>query len=379
MKKDRLENRPHIAIIVPGGIGNDDNIPSLLNFLSRLSTVYDLSIYSFARLTSQHTLIENNCIISYPPASFGNNTLLKILFFLWRIRKDHAQKAFSAIHGFWIMSQGITAVLAAKMLRLPSIVSLLGGDVVYFPTIGYGSMRTAAHKKLIIWCVKNADRVTVLTRFQEQAMKTNGISREHILVIPFGVDITQFSFRPHTTSGCIEFILIGNLNKVKDPYTAIRTFSLLTRNRDCHLTIVGSDILGGGAQEYARSLDVFEKITWKGKARHETIPALLHTSDFLLLTSIFEGEGVVVMEAYACGAIAAGTNVGLLADVGDRDVTADSGDAVGLAEKIERLIAQPEKLQKMREKNRKFAERYSIEWTFSEYSRVYEKILKKGK
>lgn len=374
-----MEDRTRIAILVAGGIGIDDNIPSLLDILRRLSVECDLSIYSFSRLTSHPALVESNCSTTYPPAILENNSLLKILFFLWRIRKDHAQRAFSATHGFWIISQGITAVLAARMLRIPSIVSLLGGDVVYLPTIDYGSMRTFAHKKLITWCIKNADRVTVLTRFQQQVMKTNAIPREDVSVIPFGVDITQFSFRPHTTSGCLEFIFVGNLNRVKDPYTAIRTYSHLNKNRDCHLTVVGSDTLAGGVQEYARTLNVYERITWKGKVRHETIPSLLHSSDFLLLTSLFEGESVVVMEAFASGVIVAGTRVGLLADVGDDDVTVESGDAAGLAEKIERLISQPERLQEMRVKNRKLAEHYSIEWTCSEYGRVYKEVVKKEK
>lgn len=355
----------------------DDNIPSLLDLLCRLGVSYDLSIYSFSRLTSHPDLASNHPTISYPPPSFRNSSLLKILFFLWRIRKDHAQRAFIATHGFWIMSQGITAVLASKLLDIPSIVSLLGGDTVYFPAIGYGSLRSVAHRKMITWCINNADRVTSLSRFQERMMKANGISRDQVSIIPFGVNTTEFSFRAKATSRRIEFIFIGNLNKVKDPCTAIRTFSLLAKNHDCHLTIAGSDTLDGAVQEYARSLHVYERITWKGKVRHEAIPSLLHSSDFLLLTSLFEGEAVVVMEAFACGVIVAGARVGLLADVGDDDVTVESGDAEGLADKIERLIAQPEKLQGIRLKNRKLAEHYSIEWTCSEYGKLYEELVKK--
>jgi len=372
-----LKDRPRIAVIVPGGIGVDDNIPSLLDLLCRLSASYDLSIYSFSRLTSHPALLKNSCTISYPPALFENNTLLKIIYFLWRIRKDHAQRAFSATQGFWIMTQGIAAVLSARMLHIPSIVSILGGDVVHFPAIGYGSLKGVAHRKMITWCINNADRVIVLTKFHEQVMNANRISREHISVIPFGVDVNQFSFRPKPTSDRLEFIFVGNLNKVKDPYTAIRTFSLLTQNRDCHLTVVGSDTLDGGVQEYARSRNGYERIIWKGKVRHEAIPSLLHSSDFLLLTSLFEGEGVVVMEAFACGVIVAGTKVGLLADVGDADVTVESGEATELAEKIEHLITQPERLEELRAKNRKLAEHYSIDWTCSEYGRLYEEVVKK--
>jgi glycosyltransferase involved in cell wall biosynthesis len=135
--------------------------------------------------------------------------------------------------------------------------------------------------------------------------------------------------------------------------------------------------LDGGVQEYARSRNGYERIIWNGKVRHEAIPSLLHSSDFLLLTSLFEGEGVVVMEAFACGVIVAGTKVGLLADVGDADVTVESGEATELAEKIEHLITQPERLEELRAKNRKLAEHYSIDWTCSEYGRLYEEVVKK--
>ena len=209
-------------------------------------------------------------------------------------------------------------------------------------------------------------------------MTAKGISKDAMSVIPFGADTTQFSFHPHISDARTEFIYIGNLNKVKDPYTAIWTFSILTQSLDCHLTVVGSDTLNGDVQEYARSLNVYEKITWKGKVNHETIPSLLHSSDFLLLTSMFEGEAVVVMEAFACGATVVGTKAGLLADVMHEEVTVEPGDAEGLAEKIERLFAHPERVKELRLKNRKLAEHYPMEWTCSEYSSLYARIAKRG-
>jgi glycosyltransferase involved in cell wall biosynthesis len=51
------------------------------------------------------------------------------------------------------------------------------------------------------------------------------------------------------------------------------------------------------------------------------------------------------------------------------------GDAEGLAEKIEKLIAQPLVIREMQSANRALAEKYTAEWTWSEYKKLYEELL----
>ncbi len=374
-----MENKPRIAILVPGGIGASDNIPSLLELICRLAEPYNISIYSFSHLTPHSSLHTNRCAVSFAPKFFGKNNLLKIIYFLWLIRKDHKQKNFNIVHGFWVMNQGIVAVLAGKLLRLPAVVSLLGGDVVYLPSIHYGNMRNTIYRKIVRWVVKEADRVVVLTRFQERLMVKDGIVSNRLSIIPFGVDTSKFAFRPRALSEALRFVFIGNLNKVKDPFTLIKAFSLLARKFDCRLTIVGLDILNGEAEKYARSLGVHDKIEWKGKVPHETISSVLYLTDFLLLTSLYEGEAVVVMEAFASGVVVVGTKVGLLADVEDDRVVVMPGDAEGLVKKIESLVMQPQAVRDIQSANRAFAEKYSATWTWFEYKTVYEELLQQSR
>ena len=371
-----MGNRPRIAILVPGGIGKDDNIPSLLDLICRIAETYDVSIYSFSRLTLHPSLDSDHCSVSFSPAVLGRNKLLKALYFLWRIRRDHAQKEISAVHGFWVISQGIVAVLAGKLIRVPSVISLLGGDAVYLPAIRYGGMRNVFNRKVIQWCVGHADRVTILTKFQQRTMNANGVTSKRISIIPFGVDTSKFIFHPRTLSEPIQFSFIGNLNRVKDPLTLVKTFSLLVRKFNCTLTIAGADILNGQAREFARTLGINDKIQWMGKVPHDVIPSILHETHFLILTSLFEGEAVVVMEAFASGAVVVGTSVGMLADMGDDRVVVMPGDAEGLVEKIEKLIAQPPVIREIQSANRALAEKYTAEWTWSEYKKLYEELLK---
>jgi glycosyltransferase involved in cell wall biosynthesis len=370
-----MNNRPAIAIVVPGGIGIHDNIPVLVTLLRNLAASFDVTIYSFSNLETHPSLITSSkCMVVYAPSKIKSN-VLKALYFIWKIRHDQAFKQFVVIQGFWIMLSGIVAVVSGKLLNIPSVVTLPGGDITYIPTIHYGSISNPLKRMLTAWCVHHASRVVTLTRFQQTIMKQHGISRDGVSIIPYGVDLTRFQFHPHAFTKPLQLIYIGNLNRVKDSLTLIKVFYSLSQRQECRLTIVGSDIMNGEVQAYAHELGVYEKIRWEGKLGYDKIPAELFSADILLITSLYEGQAAVVLEAFASGAIVVGTKVGLLADIGDNTITVSPGDADGLTMKIEELIHHPETVSTLQSTNRKYAETYSAEWTFNEYTKVYNELI----
>ena len=363
-----------IAILVPGGIGKDDNIPVLLELLRRLSTLFDITIYSFSDREPHPSLAPDLCRVIRAPGIIKLN-FLKTVYFIRRISKDHSNKQFALIHGFWIMPQGIAAVLAGKLLKIPALVTLPGGDITYLSAIHYGSLANPIKRKLTAWCIERASRIVMLTRYQQAIMERNGISRMQVSIIPFGVDVSEFEFKPRPFSQTLHLLSIGNLNRVKDPFMLIKAFSLLDQNHKCRLTVIGSDILKGEVQAYARKLGVFKKIQWMGKLPHEEIPVQLSSADILLMTSLYEGQSVVVLEAFASGVVVAGTNVGLLADLESDALTVSPGDAAGLTKIIEELICQPKNIPLLQSKNRKYAETFSAGWTFGEYIKLYHELI----
>jgi glycosyltransferase involved in cell wall biosynthesis len=206
-------------------------------------------------------------------------------------------------------------------------------------------------------------------------MQQHGIQRNQVSIIPYGIDPTRFQFHPHPLSEPLQLISIGNLNRVKDPWTLIKTFHALTRNYACSLKVIGSDVLNGQVQEFARELGVYNIIRWAGKIRYEEIPSQLSSADILLMTSLYEGQSVAVMEAFASGVIVVGTNVGVLADIGNEAVTVSPGDVDGLVGKIEDLIHHPETVSTLQLKNREYAELYSAQRTFKEYATLYNELI----
>jgi len=369
-----MTHKPAIAIIVPGGIGIDDNIPVLLELLCRIAELFDVTIYSSSNLETHPSLTSSQCMVIYAPSKIKSG-FLKALFFIWKIRKDHATKQFVLIQGFWIMLQGIVAVVSGKLIHIPSVVTLPGGDITYVPDIHYGNFSNPMKRTFIAWCIRHASHIVILTQFQKSLMQQKGMAREQMSIIPFGVDISRFQYRPQVFTKPLQLIYIGNLNRVKDPWTLLKTFQSLTKKCACKLTVIGSDVLDGKVQEFARELGVYDDIRWMGKLRHEDIPSLLSTADILLMTSLYEGQSVVVLEAFASGVIVVGTYVGMLADIGNDAVTVKPGDADGLTRKIEELIHHPESVSTFQSMNRKYAEKFSAEWTFNEYTKLYHELI----
>jgi len=365
--------RPRVAVLIPGGIGEEDYVPSLLDLLVRLSAHVDLWVFSFSRQRIHPKIASAGPKVILPPEWISRNSPAKMVYLLGRLTRDLSANRFDLIHGFWASLPGMTAVLAGKLLGAPSLVSIMGGEPVYFPDIEYGGAGGGIQKILRRWTIDRADAVTVLTSYHKRVLESGGYHPRSLSVISLGVDLSQFPYRPKRIGPNIDIGFVGSVNNVKNPFTLVRAFSIIAQSVDCRLTIAGPDLLGGKVQAYASSLGVGEKIKWLGKIGHAEVPSLLQSLDLLLLPSRYEGEGVVAMEAYASGTLVAGSRVGLLAEAGE-DVTAGPGDAGGLARKTLALLQKPELVEGLRVRNRKVAEAWGIERTVADYLNLYESI-----
>lgn len=369
------DERQSIAVLVPGGIGNDENIPALLDLLRRLATIHRLIIYSFSETVPHPDLVSTGCLVRYAPHWCGEHSWLKVLYFTWRARRDHQIVRFRLVHGFWASPQGLAAVVISKLLHISSLISVMGGDVVYVPLIHYGLLRNSTSRAVVRWSLNHATAMVALTRYQQNVMMQWGLPGDRARIISLGVDLSRFSYHTRVRTLPLCLLFVASLNRVKDPFTLVKTYAILRTRIECTLTIIGADILEGEVQCYARKLGVEDKIEWRGQQPYSEIQSAMRSSDFLLVTSLYEGEAVVVMEAFASGLLVAGTKVGLLADVPENGVTVNPGDAEGLAGKVLQLLADPVKAEQLRRSNLHFATCHSAEWTFNQYWYLYDSLL----
>jgi glycosyltransferase involved in cell wall biosynthesis len=365
-----------IAIFVPGGVGEDHYIPSLVQLLDRVSESVAIHLYSFSPVELHPDLARRGISCTIPSPWFHHYKFLSIAFMLLQVLRNHRAQPFTALQAFWVFPAGVAAVLAKIIFRLPLVLTLPGGDTVHLPAIHYGGMKSPIHRALVRWCCNLADHVVMLTRNQETIARANGVNFKRMSIIPYGVDTEQFSFQPRELSLPLRLISIGSLNEVKDVFTQLETFALLCREIDCRFVIVGEDLLHGRARAIAVSLGVADFVEWKGRCTHAELPALLHDAHVMMHTAWYEAEGVVLLEACAAGTVIAGTRVGLLTDLDAGGAcTVDMHDPPQIAKKILDLISDSVRFTFIQNKNRHFAEQHPIDRTAAEYASIYEQLL----
>lgn len=374
-------NTPHLALLLPGGLGEVDSgihIPRIFELVRRLSDRFSITAYSHSLPgRAPKTMSCGKATVRFLRTTAEDSAPWRGAAFLSALTRDHMEKPFDLIHGMWGLPFGLYAVLAGKTIGVPSIVSLLGGETANIPEIGYGHMRRQPERSLIRWTCRHADALTTLSRYQLRQLNHHGVVRDDCEVIPPGVDCSLFPYsQKRNATPPHHFLHIGDLNKVKHQETLLRAFSIVASHGDAVLRIVGRDHLDGTLQRLAGDLHLDEKVEFRGFVSHSDIPAQLAWADVLLHSSLHEGGGTAMVEAMASGVVVCGTAVGVLSDLQDDCCLAvPPGDHERLGTGILELMNDKTRLSTMRTAAHQWAYRNDISTVVEKFTELYRRLL----
>ena len=221
-------NRRRIALVTGAGLFGghfNQGVPALMELVTNLAQRHELHVFA-GNLSSDAAKKSLNYKLQRLPGR------LRFPAALASIAKAHARKKFDLIHGFWGTAGGFYAVAAGKLLKVPSIVSLLGGEAAAVTEIGYGSMLSPRLASRLRWVCGQADAVTALSNFQISRLQENGFDVTDIQRIPLGADNEKFAYSERQWSAPWRFLHVANINEVKDQVTLLRAFELIHRAAD---------------------------------------------------------------------------------------------------------------------------------------------------
>lgn len=142
-----------------------------------------------------------------------------------------------------------------------------------------------------------------------------------------------------------------------------------------NVNFVGEGTLIGEFKSYAKEKGVGEQIHFIGKL---PTPALVREellkNDLFVFPSHAEGLPRVLIEAMAVGLPCISTNVNGIPELLDENYLVEVGDVDGLAEKIEKLVASPEKMDKASKRNLYTAYEYKESVLQDRRKKFYEKL-----
>jgi glycosyltransferase involved in cell wall biosynthesis len=370
-----------IALFSHGGVaqpGSREDVPSIAGLIRRLSEAFDIMVYLPVKSDGYSEPFRcGNARVRYIGARHDDGAAGIVARLLLAFRRDHRERRFSLVHGFWALPGGLAAVAAAAVSGIPSIVSILGGEAADIHAVGYGNMSGKMPREATLWTCRRAAALVALTRFQVNLLGKYGFTRsEGVHVIPFGAEPPFFgraAVKPPPPP--YNLLHVANINLVKDQGTLLRALKRLSRDIDCRLRIVGKDTLGGSIERLARELGIADRVTFTGFVPHEDLPAHYDWAHVLVHSSLYEGEGVVFAEASAAQVPICGTGVGLLADLGDSmGLVSDPGDDRGLAEAVRSVLSDGRRRENLLAAAGAWSAGHDALWTASRYARLYGEL-----
>jgi len=130
----------------------------------------------------------------------------------------------------------------------------------------------------------------------------------------------------------------------------------------------------------AEELDVDHVIHWKGFLDDEALLAEYHQADLLVQPSRYEGFGLPVIEAMACGVPVVCSNAGSLPEVASgAALMVDPDDVHGLAEAIRNVLMDGTLAGELVQNGLRRATRFSWQRTAEETLAVYRETVQRGR
>jgi starch synthase len=197
---------------------------------------------------------------------------------------------------------GITSWCELATAHVVSAKKILGEEALLHPewaaTIDNLKFATAYEQRLTNE-PHVADRVVAASRFTQQTLLDDGIAQEKIIYLPLGCDISYVPYlpqiQPSTANRPLRLLYAGTITQrkgIKYLLEAMKSFAV----KDVELHLIG------GIQGNNNALKAYDGLyTYHAPVSQQELFKLYGQFDALVLPTVFEGFGLVIVEAMAAG------------------------------------------------------------------------------
>ena len=274
-----------IVLVVPGGVdppGSGRIIPFIHGVVADLSSRHDVLVVAVGHdaAAGSWRLFDAD-VVNVPVGRHSKADIARVVHQVGAVAGTGGRP--DVIHGLWANLPGLAAAMAARRHRVPSVVSVCGGEFVAIPDIGYGGGLRRGSLWMARLATRSAAAVTVATSWMSRHVVECGGRVDE--VVPLGADISLF--RPMGEPQVPRRLVhVGNLNRVKDQTLLLRTFArVLESCPDATLDVAGLDTLGGEMQRLAASLGVDRQVRFLGYLQPVQLASMLAVGEVHVLSS----------------------------------------------------------------------------------------------
>src|SRR3989344_3338129 len=306
-----------------------------LLMISTDSKVFEQKSAVRARMISYAAKVEKLLIAiigqgQFPPSQINQNfriiSLNRIIALFWHPKED-----FNLVTSQDPFENGLIAWFLSKRLRAKLELQIHTDFLSpYFTKYSFlNKIRLILAKFLL----PKADKIRVVSNRIKDSLITNlRIPESKIEVRPIFVDTENIKNAPITVDLHKKYpqfdkiiLMASRLTREKNIGLAIKAMREITKKR----SKIGLLIVGTGSEErklklQATSYKLQANIVFEFWVNQETLSSYYKTCDLFLVTSLYEGYGMTLVEAQATGCPIISTDVGVAREVGARIIDHDS-------------------------------------------------------
>jgi glycosyltransferase involved in cell wall biosynthesis len=252
---------------------------------------------------------------------------------------------------------------------------------VCFP-LGFKRHERLVYANLIKRSAQKAEHILTISEHSKTDIAEQwGISTDRISVACCGVDS---EFTPKGASdqpmpeGAPYILYVGNLHPRKNLVRLLDAYVLLRREGFEHqLKIVGQKAwMYGDIFETVRRHRLESSVEFTGYVSNSQLVKLYQNAEVSAYPSLYEGFGLPVLEAMACGCPTVTSRTTSLPEVaGDACILVDPESVVSIADGLKRVLSDADLRRDMTQKGLRQAQKFTWEKTARKTLSVYQKLL----
>ena len=205
------------------------------------------------------------------------------------------------------------------------------------------------------------------------AMKFCAVSAAKLTVIPQGYDDRNFRFLDLPTQNYV--LYLGRLNPYKNLRRAIQAFAKVPNHQDFEFWVAGPPDSRYTPQIEGLAWDLGVRLRVLNYVPYKELPVLINHAIALLFPSQWEGFGLPILEAMACGTPVITSNLSSMPEVaGDAAILIDPMNGDAMTSAIERVITDALLRQQLRDRGLKRASEFSWDKTAMQTKALLESM-----
>jgi len=279
------------------------------------------------------------------------NTMLFLVFLLsFFFRSFHLAKKgdVDVISCQWWIPGGLIGCMLSFFSGKPFWVTLHGTDIRILKS-------SNLFKPLAKKVFKRATGVSCVSSFLRDYLVQSGlIEKDKVKIIPMPVETKKFKFQKPSQKDKKTILCVARFTRQKGLDCLIRASKiLLDRKLDFETRIIGGGPEKGYLEKMIKELGLRERVFLLESMPQEELFSHYRESDLVVLTSIEEGFGLVLVEAQLCGRPVIGTDSGGIPDIIEDKVTGllvKPEDPLDLAKAMEKILVESDFARKLAER-----------------------------